>query len=77
MPVREIVQLPLTLHRDPDASWHEGNFHLLHDEPNTWQHSFGEALDAYPYVVPDVSKLAWPEVLKALPIWSRLFGRTA
>jgi hypothetical protein len=59
------------------ATQHEGNFHLLHDEPNTWQHSFGEALDAYPYVVPDVSKLAWPEVLKALPIWSLLFGRTA
>ena len=59
------------------ATQHEGNFHLLHDEPNAWQHSFGEALDAYPYVVPDVSKLAWPEVLKALPIWSLLFGRTA
>ena len=59
------------------ATQHEGNFHLLHDEPNTWQHSFGEALDAYPYVAPDVSKLAWPEVLKALPIWSLLFGRTA
>jgi len=59
------------------AAHYEGNFHLLHDDPNTWQHSFGEALEAYPYVVPDVRTLAWHEVLKALPIWPVLFGAQA
>ena len=59
------------------AAHYEGNFHLLHDDPNTWQHSFGEALEAYPYRVPDVRALAWHEVLKALPIWSVLFGAQA
>ena len=57
------------------AAQYEGNFHLLHDAPSSWQHSFGEALDAYPYVVPDVRTLAWHEVLKNLPIWSVLLGQ--
>ena len=50
----------------------EGNFHLLKDAPNTWTLSFGEALDAYPYRVPDVQHLAWPNLLRHLPLWKKL-----
>ena len=48
---------------------YEGNFYLLRDDPSTWVSSFGPALDAYPYSVPDVSCLAWPRVLAKLPVW--------
>lgn len=54
------------------AAHYQGNFHLLRDEPSSWQHSFGEALDAYPYVVPDVRELAWPKLLGKLAIWKHL-----
>jgi glycosyltransferase involved in cell wall biosynthesis len=50
----------------------QANLHVLHDSPDTWPHSFGEALDAYPYRVPDVRELAWPKLLRALPIWKHL-----
>jgi hypothetical protein len=54
------------------AAHHQGNFHLLRDDPASWQHSFGEALDAYPYVVPDVHALVWPKLLRVLPLWKHL-----
>jgi glycosyltransferase involved in cell wall biosynthesis len=54
------------------AAHYQGNFHLLRDAPNSWQFSFGEALDAYPYVVPDVRVLAWPNLLGKLAIWKHL-----
>ena len=54
------------------AAHYQGNLHLLRDDPNSWQHSFGEALDAYPYVVPDVRELAWPKLLGKLAIWKHL-----
>jgi hypothetical protein len=54
------------------AAHYQGNFHLLRDDPNSWQFSFGDALEAYPYVLPDVRALAWPLLLKALPIWKHL-----
>ena len=54
------------------AAHYQGNFHLLRDDPSSWQHSFGEALEAYPYVVPDVRALVWPRLLAALPIWKHL-----
>ena len=54
------------------AAHHNANFHLLRDDPATWPHSFGGALDAYPYVVPNMQTLAWPSLLKALSLWKHL-----
>jgi hypothetical protein len=54
------------------AAHHQGNFHLLRDDPATWQHSFGAALEAYPYGVPDVSELAWSKLLNKLAVWKHL-----
>ncbi len=54
------------------AAHYQGNLHVLHDDPRTWPHSLGDALEAYPYVVPDVRALAWPKLLSALPIWQHL-----
>jgi hypothetical protein len=54
------------------AAHYQGNFHLLRDEPSSWLHSFGEALEAYPYVVPDVRELVWPKLLAKLAIWKHL-----
>jgi glycosyltransferase involved in cell wall biosynthesis len=54
------------------AAHYQGNFHVLRDEPSSWQYSFGEALEAYPYVVPDVRELAWPKLLSKLAIWKHL-----
>ena len=48
---------------------HKANFYLLRDDPSSLATSFGEALDAYPYEVPDVRALAWPQVLDSLPLW--------
>jgi hypothetical protein len=48
---------------------HKANFYLLNDDAPSLATSFGEALDAYPYQVPDVRKLAWPHVLDTLPLW--------
>jgi glycosyltransferase involved in cell wall biosynthesis len=54
------------------AAHYQGNFHLLRDDPSSWQFSFGEALEAYPYVVPDVRELAWHKLLAKLAIWKHL-----
>jgi glycosyltransferase involved in cell wall biosynthesis len=54
------------------AAHYQGNFHLLRDDPASWQYSFGEALEAYPYVVPDVHELAWHKLLAKLAIWKHL-----
>jgi glycosyltransferase involved in cell wall biosynthesis len=54
------------------AAHYQGNFHLLRDDPNSWQFSFGEALDAYPYVVPDVREIEWSKLLAKLAIWKHL-----
>ena len=54
------------------AAHYQGNFHFLGDEPNSWQHSFGEALEAYPYVVPDVRELAWNTLLGKMALWQHL-----
>jgi glycosyltransferase involved in cell wall biosynthesis len=48
---------------------HKANFYLLNDDAPSLATSFGEALDAYPYEVPDVRALAWPQVLDTLPLW--------
>ena len=48
---------------------HKANFYLLNDDASSLATSFGEALDAYPYEVPDVRALAWPHVLDTLPLW--------
>ena len=50
----------------------EGNFHLLNDDAETWVFSFGEALDAFPYRVPNVQSLVWPTLLRHLPLWKKL-----
>ncbi len=55
------------------AAHYQGNFHLLRDEPSSWQFSFGEALEAYPYVVPDVRELVWSKLLSKLAIWNHLW----
>ena len=54
------------------AAHYQGNLHVLRDDPSTWQPSFGEALEAYPYVVPDVRALAWPQLLAKLALWKHL-----
>jgi hypothetical protein len=54
------------------ATQFQGNFHLLNDDAETWVFSFGEALDAFPYRVPDVQALAWPTLLRHLPLWKKL-----
>jgi hypothetical protein len=54
------------------AAQFEGNFHLLNDDAETWVFSFGEALDAFPYRVPDVQALAWPTLLRHLSLWKKL-----
>jgi len=54
----------------------DGNFHLLNDDAETWVFSFGEALDAFPYRVPDVQALAWPTLLRHLPLWKKLHIHT-
>jgi hypothetical protein len=54
------------------AAHYQGNFHLLRDDPHSWQFSFGEALEAYPYVVPDVRELTWHKLLAKLTIWQHL-----
>lgn len=51
------------------AARHNGNFHLLSDKPSTWLPSFGEALEAYPYQVPNLHDMAWPNLLRKLPLW--------
>ena len=48
---------------------HKANFFLLNDDAPSLVTNFGEALDAYPYVVPDVQALTWPQVLHTLPLW--------
>jgi glycosyltransferase involved in cell wall biosynthesis len=48
---------------------HNANFYLLNDDAQSLATSFGEALEAYPYEVPDMRQLAWPRVLDALPLW--------
>ncbi len=54
------------------SAQHQGNFHLLGEDPASWPLSFGKALDAFPYVVPDVSALSWPQLLGQLRVWSFL-----
>ena len=48
---------------------HKANFYLLRDDPSSLATNFGEALEAYPYEVPDVHALAWPQLLDNLPLW--------
>jgi glycosyltransferase involved in cell wall biosynthesis len=48
---------------------HKANFYLLNDDAPSLATSFGEALDAYPYEVPNVHALAWLQVLDNLPLW--------
>ena len=48
---------------------HNANFYLLNDDAQSLATSFGEGLEAYPYEVPDMRQLAWPQVLDALPLW--------
>jgi hypothetical protein len=54
------------------ASRHQGNFHLLSDNPSTWAPSFGEALEAYPYQVPDLHDMQWPKLLAKVPLWQTI-----
>jgi hypothetical protein len=48
---------------------HKANFYLLNDDAPSLATSFGKALDAYPYEVPNVRALAWLQVLDNLPLW--------
>jgi hypothetical protein len=47
---------------------HKANFYLLSDEMASLASSFGEALDAYPFELPDVRPLAWSQVLIKLQL---------
>jgi hypothetical protein len=48
---------------------HKANFYLLNNDASSLATSFGEALVAYPYEVPDMRALAWSQVLDALSLW--------
>jgi hypothetical protein len=48
---------------------YKANFYLLNDHASSLPTSFGKALEAYPYVVPDMRALEWSHVLDALPLW--------
>jgi len=48
---------------------HKANFYLLNDDAPSLDTCFGDALEAYPYVVPDMRALEWSQVLDALPLW--------
>jgi len=48
---------------------HKANFYFLNDDASSLAASFGEALEAYPYLVPDMRALEWSQVLHALPLW--------
>lgn len=48
---------------------HNANFYLLNDDAQSLATSFGEGLEAYPYEVPNMRKLTWPQVLDVLPLW--------
>jgi glycosyltransferase involved in cell wall biosynthesis len=67
------VSLPVVSNAYPWVRYflaqHKANFYLLNDDAPSLATSFGEALDAYPYEVPDVRALAWPQVLDSLPLW--------
>jgi hypothetical protein len=54
------------------ATHYQGQFHWLRDDPQSWEPSFGEALEAYPYVVPDVRELEWDKLLSKLTLWQHL-----
>ena len=54
------------------AAQHNANFYVLNDAPESWAHSLGEALDAFAYRVPDLQSLAWPTLLRDLPLWQTL-----
>jgi hypothetical protein len=54
------------------ASRHQGNFLMLSDHPNTWPPSFGEALEAYPYQVPDLQEMRWTNLLAKMPLWKTI-----
>jgi hypothetical protein len=45
---------------------------LLSDNPNTWAPSFGEALEAYPYQVPNLQDMQWPNLLAKVPLWKTI-----
>ena len=51
---------------------YRANFYLLSEESPSLATNFGEALDVYPYEVPDVQALKWPQVLKTLPLWRNI-----
>ena len=54
------------------ASRHNGNFHFLSDHPNSWVSSFGEALLAYPYQVPNLQHMQWQHLLAKMPLWKTI-----
>ena len=54
------------------ASRHNANFHVLSDQANTWVSSFGEALEAYPYQVPDLQDMRWSNLLAKMPLWKTI-----
>jgi hypothetical protein len=41
----------------------------VRDDSPSFTTSFGEALEVYPYEVPDVRALAWLQVLVSMPLW--------
>jgi glycosyltransferase involved in cell wall biosynthesis len=51
---------------------HKANFYLLSDNALSLATSFGEALQAYPYAVPDMRALEWSQILDALPLWKTI-----
>ena len=48
---------------------HNANFYLLPDGAASEASNFGEGLEAFPYVVPDISQLKFQNIIKKLAIW--------
>jgi glycosyltransferase involved in cell wall biosynthesis len=49
---------------------HNANFNLLSDDPSSHETSFGVALDAFPYNVPNVRSLTWSQIFDSLELWT-------
>ena len=47
----------------------KANFYLLRDDSLSPIANFGEALEAYPYIVPDMHAFSWNQILNKLPLW--------
>jgi len=51
---------------------HKANFYLLNDDASSLATNFGDSLDAFPYVTPDVQALKWHHLFNNLHLWTAI-----